>query len=60
METYHWLPQDIAKIPYKKLQELMFIKRQISINQETKVNIKKAENEHSVSSGQGKRIVRTL
>jgi hypothetical protein len=26
IEEYHWLPQDIAKIPYKKLQELELIR----------------------------------
>jgi len=27
METFHWLPQDIAKIPYKKLQKIMLIRK---------------------------------
>jgi hypothetical protein len=28
IEEYHWLPQDIAKIPYKKLLEFFIIRRE--------------------------------
>lgn len=28
IEEYHWLPQDIAKIPYRKLQEFFLIRRE--------------------------------
>jgi len=28
IEDYHWLPQDIAKIPYRKLQEFFLIRRE--------------------------------
>jgi hypothetical protein len=28
IEEYHWLPQDIRKIPYKELQKFYIIRRQ--------------------------------
>lgn len=28
MDAYHWLPHEIAKIPYKKLQKIFLIKGQ--------------------------------
>jgi len=28
IEEYHWLPQDIDKIPYRKLQEFFVIRRE--------------------------------
>ena len=27
MEKFHWLPQDIAKIPYKKIQKYFIIEK---------------------------------
>jgi len=37
IEEFHWLPQDIAKIPYRKLQEFFLIRRE-------KVNARNAKN----------------
>ena len=28
IEEFHWLPQDVAKIPYRKLQEFLIIRRE--------------------------------
>ena len=52
IEEFHWLPSDIDKIPYKKLQKLFIIRREKGAAQQTKVNVK---NSHSSRSGQRKR-----
>lgn len=44
MEKYHWLPQDINKIPYKKLQKLLLINKQKNIDKQSKINIEKTKN----------------
>lgn len=61
MEAFNWLPQDIAKIPYKSLQMMFLIRREKQAAIETKAAVErvKAENSPSSSSGQGKRY-RTL
>ena len=48
MDEYHWLPQDIAKIPYKKLVEMLIIKREKVNARENRRAIDnfKAENEN--------------
>jgi hypothetical protein len=28
IEEFHWLPQDVAKIPYRKLQEFLIVRRE--------------------------------
>jgi hypothetical protein len=28
IEEFHWLPQDIEKIPYRKMQEFLIIRRE--------------------------------
>jgi hypothetical protein len=40
MEEFHWLPQDIAKIPYKWLQKFFLIRKQksVTIDQKAKVD----------------------
>ena len=47
IDEYHWLPQDIAKIPYKKLIEMLIIKREKANARETQraLNNYKVENE---------------
>ena len=42
IEKHHWLPQDIAKIPYKKLQEHLLIQKQKMINLDVKTKTSKA------------------
>ena len=46
MEQYHWLPDQIAKIPYRKMQELLIIKKQKNETLETQANIAKFKSEH--------------
>jgi len=45
MEKYHWLPQDIAKIPYKKIQKILLIGRQRMEERQTKAETEKAKRE---------------
>lgn len=60
MEQYHWLPTDIAKIPYRKLQKLFIIKKQKSESAQHQANIVKFKQQHSQQTrgrGQFKREV---
>lgn len=61
MEAFNWLPQDIAKIPYRQLQKLFLVKREKDAAIETKRAVEqvKAENSPTSSRGQTKRY-RTL
>jgi len=59
IEEYHWLPQDIAKIPYRKLQEFFIIRREKANARNAKVavsNFKKEVNANAQSSQRGQRI----
>ena len=49
MERYNWLPQDIAKIPYKRLQRYYIIKRQMAHAEEVKANVAAVTNGNSVN-----------
>jgi len=61
IEEYHWLPQDIAKIPYKRLQEHFLIKRQKNANAAQKMQVQKFKaNAQSVGSGQRRTFVREV
>jgi len=61
IEEYHWLPQDIAKIPYKTLQKLFIVQRQKAGAKETKINVEKFKAQHKSSGrGQAKRFVREV
>ena len=61
IEHHHWLPQDIAKIPYKRLQEHFLILKQKGAVMETKANVQKFKQQNmSVKSGQTKRMVREV
>lgn len=53
MEEFHWLPQDIHKIPYKDLQTFYLIRKQRVITKEDEVSLK-AKIAHD--TGQSKRI----
>jgi len=55
VKTYHWLPQDIARIPYKWLQKYYFIEKLRKEAIETKIEVNKATSivQKSVSSGRG-------
>jgi len=61
MEEYHWLPQDIAKIPYKSLQKMFIIQRQKMAAREVKINVDKFKSQHSSTGrGQAKRFTREV
>jgi len=45
IEEYHWLPQDIAKIPYRKIQTILAFKKQKTAISQTKSNINKFKSE---------------
>ena len=42
IEQFHWLPQDIAKIPYKSLQKFFLIRQHKQIGLETQKGIDQA------------------
>lgn len=56
MEEFHWTPQQIAEMPYKKLQKIILIMNQKNIAHQTKSNIEKTKTNFSSRSGQSKRI----
>jgi len=56
IDEFHWLPQDIRKIPYKDLQTFYIIRRQRNetISQRQALEVyKRNEETKSVSSGRG-------
>ncbi len=57
IEEYHWLPQDIAKIPYRKLQEFFLIRREKHNARNAKMAVSefKQKVNASVNRGQVKR-----
>ncbi|MFA7219219.1 MAG: hypothetical protein WC119_01785 [Synergistaceae bacterium] len=60
MEEFHWLPQDVKKIPYKDLQTFFIIRRQqtetIAEKQKFQQQIASSKQRGmSMSSGQVKR-----
>jgi len=57
IEEFHWLPQDVRKIPYKDLQIFYIIRRQQreTINQRRELANQAAESkQRGVSSGRGR------
>ena len=60
VEAHHWLPQDIAKIPYKDLQTYLLIENQKNASIQTKTNTAKAAQQHTAASGQSKRFYREV
>ena len=62
IEEYHWLPQDIKRIPYKELQMMYLIRRQKHQSQNEsqqlheKVTLAQQANRVAQSSGQAKRF----
>jgi hypothetical protein len=45
MEKFHWLPQDIAKIPFKKLQEMLLFMEVKGNAEEQRQAVDKAKSE---------------
>ena len=62
IEEYHWLPQDVGKIPYKTIQTLLLFKRQKNEISQTKMNVGKFKNQNQGSrrSGQSRRSYREV
>jgi len=58
IEAFHWLPQDIDNIPYKKLQTIFLVRREKQAAIETKRAVDQILSEHkhtTKGSGQTKR-----
>ena len=67
MKEFHWLPQDIKKIPYKDLQLFYIIVRQENENEHQKKALEKYKHEEGMQAGvttsrgrgQSKRTIKT-
>ena len=55
IEEFHWLPQDIAKIPYRKLQEFFIIRREKNHARNAAKAVAQFKAEASASSKRGSR-----
>jgi len=61
IDRHHWLPCEIAKIPYKDLQIYLIIENQKQASQANRVNIEKAKQQNrTTSNGQMKRSYREV
>jgi len=62
IEEFHWTPQQISEIPYKKLQRLLAVKNQKNATAESKINVEKFKQEYGkmTRSGQVKRYIREV
>ena len=60
IEEFHWLPQDIAKIPYKQLQMFFLVRREKTAarNAKAAVDSINRQNKGSAQRGQKRRLVR--
>jgi len=47
MDEYHWLPWEIDRLPYKKLQKLLIIKKHKAAVMETKAQTEQFKAQHS-------------
>ncbi len=53
MEAFNWLPQDIDKIPYKKLQKIFLVRREKNAAVQTKIALEKVKAENAPVKGRG-------
>jgi len=61
MEDFGWTPEEIGKIPYRKIQEILVIRRQRENTIQNKIELSKIrQQQQSISSGQTKRIIREV
>lgn len=51
IDEYHWTPQEVSKVPYKKLQKLLLFKRQRTEATQNKINISKFKSEQGSKVG---------
>lgn len=58
IEDYHWLPQDIAKIPYRKLQEFFLIRREKHNARNAKVAVEEFKDKMNAPAQKAARQVR--
>jgi len=60
IEEFHWLPQDIAKIPYKQLQMFFLVRREKHAARNAKIAIDalKRQQEGSSQRGQKRRFIK--
>jgi len=54
MEEFHWLPKEIAEIPYITLQKLFIIRKQRQDVMESKKQVEQFKSQHQ-SKGSGSR-----
>lgn len=52
MDEYHWTPNEIAKIPYKKIQTLFLVKNQKTEIETIQSNLQKMKKENKERSNQ--------
>ena len=62
IEEFHWTPQEVAQIPYKKMQKLLIVRNQKYTTQETKANLDnfRKENKFTTARGQTRRYTREV
>lgn len=62
MDEYHWTPNEIAKIPYKKIQKIFLVKNQKSEIDAVQANLQKMKNENKIRANQrgGKKFIREV
>jgi hypothetical protein len=58
IEEFHWLPQDVAKIPYRKLQEFFLIRREKRHARVVKSNLQDLKQQVDSSAKRGQMIRR--
>ena len=46
MEEFHWLPQDIAKIPYKTIRKIMLIRKHKNDERSRQMKIEEFKRQH--------------
>lgn len=55
IEEFHWLPQDIAKIPYRKLQEFFIVRREKKVARNAKIAVQEFKQEVNSSAQRGQK-----
>ena len=58
IEEFHWLPQDIANIPYKKLQEFLLIKREKDAARQARREVDSFKEENKKGSSKKSKPIR--
>ena len=53
VEEFHWLPQDVAKIPYRKLQEFFLVRREKNNARRAKAAVDSFKQQVNLSAKRG-------